>query len=88
MKIGKSMTSKIMEHHVSKGIPLFIKAKQIIDQEKPHSFEEIVKTIDEFSIYVDEVKNIRQEIIEATYGELLSSLIEPVDELFESEYKQ
>jgi hypothetical protein len=79
--------TKIMKHHLSKGIPLFVKAKKIINQENTYSIEDTVKIIDGLSEYEKDIINIRQQIIEATYNEVISILIEPVDELFEAEYE-
>ena len=81
------MVSKIMEFHHSRKIPVFVQAQEIIDHESKFSIEEIVKTVDELSKYEKEIKKIKQQIIEATYTEILSTLIEPVDEYFEVEYE-
>ena len=81
------MSSKIMEHHISRNIPLFIKVKQIIDQEKIYSIEEIVKIIDELIMYEKEIKNIRQRIIDATYNDILSTIIMPLNLYFEHDYE-
>jgi DNA-binding transcriptional regulator GbsR (MarR family) len=79
--------TRIIKHNLSNWEPIFIKAKQIINQENTYSIEEIVKTIDELSEYEKDIINIRQTIIEATYTDIISKLIEPVDELFEAEYE-
>jgi fibrillarin-like rRNA methylase len=81
------MVSKIMEFHVSKKIPLFVKIQEIIDHKNIYSIEYIVKTIDELTMYEKQIKNIKQQIIDATYSEIVSTLIEPLDEFFEEEYK-
>ena len=80
------MVSKIMMFHFSRKIPVFVQARGIIDQNK-YSIEEIVKTIDELSEYEKEIKTIKQQIIDATYIEIVSNLIEPIDEYFEAEYE-
>ena len=81
------MVSKIMEFHLSRKIPVFILANEIIEKGNGCSIEEIVKTLDELFEYEMEIKNIKQQIIDATYMETVSTLIEPVNEYFEEEYK-
>ena len=81
------MVSKIMEFHLLRKIPVFVLAHEIIEQVSECSIEEIVKTLDELSEYEMEIKNIKQQIIDATYMEIVSTLIEPVNEYFEEEYK-
>lgn len=81
------MGSKIMDFHTSRKVPVFVQAQVIIDNEKSYSIEEIVKTFDELSEYEKELKNIKRQIIEATYSDIVSTLIEPLDELFEEEFE-
>ena len=59
----------------------------LYDRENEYSIEEIVKTFDELSEYEKEIKKIKQQIIEVTYSEIVSTLIEPVNEYFELEYE-
>jgi hypothetical protein len=81
------MSSKIVDFHSSRKVPVFVQAQEIIDQEKSYSIEEIVKTFDELSEYEKELKKIKQQIIEATYTDIVSTLIEPIDTLFEEEFE-
>jgi len=81
------MDSKLMDFHSSRKVPVFAQAQEIIDQVKNCSIEEIVGIIDELSVYGKEIAKIKQQIIEATYTEIVSTLIEPVDEYFEAEYE-
>jgi hypothetical protein len=60
------MVSEIMEFNLSSKAPLFVRAKQIVDLENIYSVEEIVKTIDELTEYEKEIRNIKQQIIDAT----------------------
>jgi hypothetical protein len=82
------MRTRIMDHHLSVNVPVFVRAKQIIDWENSYSVEEIVKTIDDLTEYVKEINDIKQDIIEATYPDIVSSLIEPINELFEEEFEE
>ena len=81
------MRSKIMEFHISRKIPVFIQSQEIIERGNEFSIEEIVNTFDELSEYEKEIKKIKQQIIDATYSEIISTLIEPVNEYFEEEYE-
>ena len=81
------MVSKIISFHNSRKIPVFVRALEIIKQENEYSIEEIVNTFDELSEYEKEIKKIKQQIIESTYTEIVSTLIEPVNEYFEEEYE-
>jgi hypothetical protein len=81
------MVSKIMAFHHSRKIPVFVRALEIIEQKNDYSIEEIVKTFDELSEYEREIKLIKQQVIESTYDEIVSTLIEPVNEYFEEEYE-
>ena len=76
-----------MEFHHSRKIPVFVRALEIIEQENEYSIEEIVKTFDELSEYEKEIKKIKQQIIEVTYSEIISTLIDPVNEYFQEEYE-
>jgi hypothetical protein len=69
-------------------VPLIVRAKQIINLENMYSNEEIKKTIDELSRYEKELKKIQQQIIEATYVNVLNYLLNPLDEYFEEELMQ
>lgn len=80
------MVSKIMELHLSRKIPLFVRIKEIIDHDNIYSIEDIVKTIDELSMYEKQIKNIKLQIIDATYTDVLSKVITPLDGYFEEEY--
>lgn len=81
------MVSKIMAFHHSRKIPVFVRALEIIEQENEYSIEEIVNVFDELSEYEKEIKKIKQQIIESTYSEIVSTLIDPVNEIFEEEYE-
>ena len=81
------MTIKIVEHHLSRNVPVFVRAKEIIDKPKKCSVEDIVSVIEELTEYEKEIRNLRQSVFEATYSDILFRLIEPLDELFEEEYK-
>lgn len=81
------MVSKILEFHLSRKIPEFVKAKQIIDHENIYSIEDIMKTIDELTIFEKEIRTIIQQIIDATYNDILSTYILPLDIYFEKEYE-
>ncbi len=81
------MTIKIVEHHLSRNVPVFIRAREIIDKLKISSVEDILSVIEELTMYEKEIRNLRQIVFEATYSDILFRLIEPLDELFEEEYK-
>jgi hypothetical protein len=51
------MVSKIMEFHVSRKIPLLVRVKRIIDHKNIYSIEDIVKVIDELSMYEKRARN-------------------------------
>ena len=81
------MDSKIMNFHLSRNILVFIRAHEIIEQENEYSIGEIVQTFDELSSYEKEINKIKHQLIDATYEDILSTLLEPVDELFEQEFE-
>ncbi|MHA1541640.1 MAG: hypothetical protein ACTSQH_01535 [Candidatus Hodarchaeales archaeon] len=81
------MTNKIIEHHLSRNVPIFVRAKEIIDKENIFSIEDIVSVIEELTEYEEEIRTLRQRIFEATYTDVLSELVEPIKELFEEESK-
>ena len=67
--------------------PLFINVKRILDEED-FSIKEIVDVLDDLESFEGEVRKLRHLIFEATYSRVVSSLISPIDELFESEYQK
>ena len=79
------MTNKIIEPHLSRNVPVFVRAKEIIDKENICSVEDIVSVIEELTEYEEEIRTLRQRIFEATYADVLFELIEPLKELFEEE---
>ena len=81
------MTNKIVEQHLSRNVPVFIRARKIIDKQRICSVEDILSVVEELSRYEKEIRNLRQSVFEATYSDILFRLIEPLDELFEEEYK-
>lgn len=81
------MTNKNMGHHLSRNVPVFVRARQIIDKQSICSVEDIVSVIKELTEYEKEIRNLRQRIFEATYTDILFGLIDPLEELFEEEYK-
>ena len=81
------MTIKIVEHHLSRNVPAFVRAREIIDKHKISSVEDILSVIEELTMYEKEIRNLRQSVFEATYSDILFGLIEPLAELFEEEYR-
>ena len=81
------MTNKNMEHHLSRNVPVFLRARAIIDKQNICSVEDIVSVIEELTEYEKEIRNLRQRIFEATYTDILFGLIDPLEELFEEEYR-
>jgi hypothetical protein len=77
-----------MELHLSQNVPVFEKAKEIIDNGERFSVEHIVSVIEELTLFEEEVRNIRQQIFEVTYHNVMRSLIAPIDGYFESEYEE
>jgi hypothetical protein len=82
------LSSKFVDIHASHGVPVFIKAKEIILNENPDSIEHIVNVIEELALYEKEIRNTMKLVFESTYTDVLSSLIEPVDKYFEEEYEK
>ena len=80
------MTKKNMEHNLSRNVPAFVRARQILDKQNICSVEDIVSVIEELTEYEKEIRNLRQRIFEATYTDILFGLIDPLEELFEEEY--
>ena len=80
------MVIKITEHHLSRNLPAFVRAREIIDKQRTCSVEDIVSVIEELTEYEEEIRNLRKSIFEATYTDVLSQLIEPLEELFEEEH--
>ena len=81
------MTNKNIEYNLSRKVPVFIRARAIIDKQNICSVEDIVSVIEELTEYEKEIRNLRQRIFEATYTDILFGLIDPLEELFEEEYK-
>jgi hypothetical protein len=81
------MTIKIVEHHLSRNVPVFVRARKIIDKQKICSVEDILSVIEELTMYEQEIRNLRKSVFEVTYSDILFGLIEPLAELYEEEYK-
>ena len=77
-----------MEIHASQGVPVFIKAREIILNENPDSIEHIVNVLEELALYEKEIRDTMKLVFESTYTDVLGSLIEPVDKYFEEEYEK
>ncbi|MFA9437988.1 MAG: hypothetical protein ACEROO_12895, partial [Candidatus Bathyarchaeota archaeon] len=72
------MTIKIVEHHLSRNVPVFVRAREIIDKHKISSVEDILSVTEELTMYEKEIRNLRQSVFEATYSDILFRLIEPL----------
>jgi hypothetical protein len=77
-----------VEIHASHGVPVFIKVQEIMLNEEVESIEHIVNVLEELSLYEKEIRNTMKLVFESTYSDVLSELIEPVDEYFEEEYEE
>ena len=81
------MTFKIIESHLSRNVPIFVQAREIIDKQKICSIEDITSVIEELIEYEKEIRDLRQSIFEVTYTDIVFGLIEPLKAHFEEEYE-
>jgi hypothetical protein len=81
------MVDKLIDFHLSRNVPVFVRARKILEKQNICSVEDIVSVIDELTEYETEIRELRQSVFEATYSDILFGLIEPLKEAFEEEYK-
>jgi hypothetical protein len=82
------MEKDLYSLHISHNVPIFLRVEEIFGRKEPYSFEEVVDVIKEISYYENKLMALQKRIIEATYNDLVQSLLEPLDYIFEEEYNK
>ena len=54
------MSTKIYESHLLRNVPIFVKAREIIDKQKICSIEDITSVIEELIGYEKEIRDLRE----------------------------
>ena len=82
------MTNDTYEHEFLDRIPAFVRAKEIIRDPECCCIDEVLTLLDNLSIYEKVFKDIQQCLFEATYNDIVYTLLEPLNILFEEEYEK
>jgi hypothetical protein len=77
----------VYEHHISRNVQLFVKVRDIIDKKRICSVEELLSVIEELEECEKVIRGLREQVIDASYDNIILRLIGPLDKLFEEEYK-
>ena len=65
------MKSKILESYASRNIPVFKKAKEILDSSHEVPVENIIMVVEELILLEKEIRSIHQKIFEINYPEIV-----------------
>ena len=82
------MGKNTYEHEGLDKLPAFVRAKEIIRDPECCWIDEVLTLLDDLSIYEKEFKDIQQRLFEVTYNNIVYTLLEPLNKLFEEEYEK
>ena len=78
------MVKETRSFHLDNSV--FFRTMEIIQDEDDISIEDVVQVMDDLILFESETRKLLHLLIETTYNKIVDKLIDPIDELFESEY--
>jgi glutamate mutase epsilon subunit len=74
------MSFNLKELHISKHVPIFIRAKKILESNNDLDFEEVIAVQEELEEYEAQIRELRHEIFRVTQNDMIKIFVRSFEE--------
>ena len=74
------MDFRLNDLHVSKSVPIFLRAKRILDSPQDLDFEEVIAIQTELEEYESQIRDLRHQIFRVTQNDMIKMFFRSFEE--------